>query len=448
MNAADENSDSSLLVNKVRKWFDKIRAQTNPSVVEVPIDSLKHWVSDNESGNIVHQSGRFFSVAGLTASTNYDNCEWEQPILIQPEIGILGIVTKIIEGHRWYLMQAKMEPGNINDIQLSPTVQATKSNYTRVHGGAAPNYLTYFLGEDKTHTLSDRTWAEQGGRFYAKKNRNTVVETQKNIDASGHYRWMTIEDIRALIRVDNIVNMDTRSVLSTMINEYRAIDNPVNKLSNIFKWCEMFELNNKMISKIVPLRSLHSWHKDEYVIKQNTANHFFQINAVNVNTGSREVQTWDQPMIKDTHTGLIGFLVCYINDTLHFLVQSRIEVGSTTAIDFGPTVQCSAYENRYESSCKSPNFIHYFIDNNRVVLYEANQSDEGGRFFQVQNRHAVVLLEHQLELDLHGNFIWMSYNQIVYFLQNSKFNVEARSLLACYITSKGGINESASLGLS
>ena len=43
-----------------------------------------------------------------------------------------------------YLLQAKAEPGNINKIQISPTVQATKSNYTRVHGGKEIPYLRYF----------------------------------------------------------------------------------------------------------------------------------------------------------------------------------------------------------------------------------------------------------------------------------------------------------------
>ena len=42
-------------------------------------------------------------------------------------------------------MQAKIEPGNINKIQLSPTIQATKSNFTQKHGGRKPNYLEYFL---------------------------------------------------------------------------------------------------------------------------------------------------------------------------------------------------------------------------------------------------------------------------------------------------------------
>ena len=58
---------------------------------------------------------------------------WDQPIIIQNEKGILGILKDSVKNK--YLLQAKVEPGNKNRLQLSPTVQATKSNYQRVHGG-------------------------------------------------------------------------------------------------------------------------------------------------------------------------------------------------------------------------------------------------------------------------------------------------------------------------
>ncbi|WP_244267592.1 NDP-hexose 2,3-dehydratase family protein [Bacteroides oleiciplenus] len=45
------------------------------------------------------------------------------------------------------LMQAKIEPGNVNCIQISPTLQAIKSNYSCVHSGKLPNYLKYFVNE-------------------------------------------------------------------------------------------------------------------------------------------------------------------------------------------------------------------------------------------------------------------------------------------------------------
>ena len=45
----------------------------------------------------------------------------------------MGIIKNVNTNK--YLLQAKVEPGNINKIQISPTVQATRSNYLRIHGG-------------------------------------------------------------------------------------------------------------------------------------------------------------------------------------------------------------------------------------------------------------------------------------------------------------------------
>ena len=86
----------------------------------------------------------FFTVKGFQRKREKDVI-LEQPVILQNEIGYLGIICKEIDGVLNFLMQAKIEPGNINKIQLSPTIQATKSNFTQKHGGRKPNYLEYFL---------------------------------------------------------------------------------------------------------------------------------------------------------------------------------------------------------------------------------------------------------------------------------------------------------------
>ena len=337
MNQVPIGYDSRLIVSEVCKWFKSIRVQNRSEISEVSFDVLKDWVIDQDSGNLKHRTGQFFSVVGLIVNTNYDGAfEWGQPIIWQPEVGILGIITRVVDRERWYLMQAKMEPGNINEIQLSPTVQATRSNYMRAHGGGKTNYATYFLDKCEARVISDQTWSEQGGRFYAKKNRNVVIEIQDDIDTTGYYRWMSSKDLRALISVDNVVNMDTRSVLSTMINKYRAVDYPLHNLSTTRKWCDQFVRENKMDSKIVPLKSLPLWKKGNYEIKQTITDYFFSINAVKIVTESREVRRWDQPMIKDTRMGLIGFLVSFINDTLHFSCAGQVGGGIDCPYQFRP----------------------------------------------------------------------------------------------------------------
>ncbi len=133
---------------------------------------MTSWFFEPETDNLVHQSGRFFRIEGIAVRTNFGPTpRWMQPIINRPEIGILGFLTQRIGGVLHFLTQAKMEPGNVNLVQLSPTVQATHSNYTRVHEGLRPSFLDYFLERGAARVHVDRLQSEQGTRFLRKRNR-------------------------------------------------------------------------------------------------------------------------------------------------------------------------------------------------------------------------------------------------------------------------------------
>ena len=118
------------------------------SVKEKKISDLESW--SYNSKKISHNSRKFFSIIGLRVISNfYRRKTWDQPIIYQNENGILGILRRIKNGEPEYLMRANVEPGNINKLQISPSVQATKSNYTRVHGGKKIKYLNFFIKKKK-----------------------------------------------------------------------------------------------------------------------------------------------------------------------------------------------------------------------------------------------------------------------------------------------------------
>jgi oxidase EvaA len=109
-------------------------------VNRIPFAELQKWYFDKDKGALRHESGRFFSIEGIKVQTNWGKInEWEQPIINQPEVGYLGIITKEFDGVLYFLLQAKVEPGNVNNVQLSPTLQATRSNYSQVHSGRKPS---------------------------------------------------------------------------------------------------------------------------------------------------------------------------------------------------------------------------------------------------------------------------------------------------------------------
>lgn len=126
-------------------WIKQKNAETKVKIEKIPFDYQEgnFWFYDKKLREIRNQKKSFFQIKGLQRIIDGEIVE-EQPIIIQNEIGYLGIIGKVIDGVLYFLMQAKVEPGNVNKIQISPTIQATKSNFMQAHGGKTPAYLEYF----------------------------------------------------------------------------------------------------------------------------------------------------------------------------------------------------------------------------------------------------------------------------------------------------------------
>jgi oxidase EvaA len=194
------------------------------SIEVVPLQDMNNWHCKEDS--ICHETGRFFSIKPYFFQRQMilDNdhiSSWCQPVIDQPEIGFLGFLTFIEMGVLKFLVQLKIEPGNQGYIQLSPTIQATKSNFEQVHGGNVPNFLRYFKDASGNSILYDQIQSEQGSRFFRKRNRNMIVFSE-SIDKGEmdeeRFVTLTLLDLKKLMQLDNVVNMDTRTVLSNLIS--------------------------------------------------------------------------------------------------------------------------------------------------------------------------------------------------------------------------------------
>ena len=165
----------------IKSWIEQRNREVEVEVEQIPFEKMKMWHSESD-GSIRHDSGRFFSIVGIDVRTDIDSMQhWRQPIILQPEVGYLGILTKEIDGVLYCLMQAKIEPGNVNCVQISPTLQATKSNYSCVHSGKAPNYLGYFVNAKPENIILDQLQSEQGARFMRKRNRNIIIKVDEDL---------------------------------------------------------------------------------------------------------------------------------------------------------------------------------------------------------------------------------------------------------------------------
>lgn len=439
-------------------WLEHRRNQTHIQIEQIPFAELHKWYFDNNSGNLLHESGRFFSIEGVCVKINYGAVlEWSQPIINQPEIGILGIITKEINGILYFLMQAKIEPGNINYVQLSPTLQATKSNYTKIHKGESPEYLKYFIDNSKSRVLLDQLQSEQGARFLKKRNRNIIVEINEDIPLKDNFCWLTLGQIIRLMEHDNVVNMDTRTVISgiqfgsfsselmnsdiyqlerskfqpdlltSMFDTTRA----QNTIDEIISWITRLKIKYELNVERIPLNNIKEWQKDDYTIHHKT-NNFFSVIAVLVEIGNREVTSWTQPLVKAAQEGIIAFLVKEINGVFHFLVQAKLEVGNFDILEMAPTVQCITGNYRSVSPSARPPFLDFVLNvKPDQIKYSTYQSEEGGRFYREQNKNLIIQVDDSFPLDIPDNYIWMTLNQLKQFIKyNNYLNIQARTLLA------------------
>jgi oxidase EvaA len=456
--------------DEIYQWLQDMNKEEYFQVETVPLSELRNWQFERWTGDIFHESGGFFSIRGLKIHTNIGPVNtWTQPIIDQPEIGILGIITKKINGILYFLVQAKAEPGNINTFQLSPTVQATRSNYTQVHGGKPTRYLNYFLESGRARVLVDQLQSEQGARFYRKRNRNIIVRIRddENIEFDSNFRWLTLGQLKQLTLINNTVNMDTRSVLSNItfvpvsqvslepINADELHDclanspllsKPISRLGiklivsahrntpglhsmdYLLRQISEYKFNCELDTSLIPLNEVQDWRQTPNEIS-HVDNKFFSVIGVRVSCSNREVPSWDQPIVRQVDPGIVGFIACEINGAIHFLVQLKMESGNMDLLELAPTVQCITGSYQQE---KRPPFVSEFLESTRSeVIFDTMQSEEGGRFFHEENRNMLILSSKSSLINELPYYIWMSMKQLKLFLKFNNFlNVESRSLLA------------------
>ena len=431
-----------------KHWLEALQQKPGYKVEPVPLEQLDNWYLETGTGNLKHSSGKFFSVVGLDCKPTYAAGPWQQPIINQPEVGILGILSKEFDGIRYFLMQAKMEPGNINKVQLSPTLQATYSNYTQTHKGKTPAYLAYFL-DPHAKVIRSQLQSETGSRFLQKFNRNVLLDVAAEVEVLPGYRWLTLYEIQAMMALDNAVNMDSRTVLSNV--SYSGANARADTGATEFfrsascdpraaykseeelrAWLVAMRARFVIETTQIPLNAVKDWVRDESGIHHAHKN-FFTVAGARVEAAEREVSSWSQPLLKHEGLGLAGFICADIGGILHFLMQAKSEPGIVCNVEIGPTVPVFDYRARADAVAKIP-FLEYFLEPPRdaQVLHSSIQSEEGGRFWNLCNQFVVLQFPDYAAITCPERYEWMTLEQVQRFSQGeSRVNSEARTLLSC-----------------
>lgn len=438
-------------------WYHEHQRKAGFYSEPVPLSDVKGWRFSGNPLRLGHESGRFFSLEGIRVKTNYGPVKsWDQPIIKQPEVGILGFLIKRFDGVPHFLVQAKREPGNVNGLQLAPTVQATWSNYTRVHNGKNTPYLSYFTNHTKARVVLDQLQNEQASRFLSKRNRNVILEIKEDVEVLEGYQWLTLGQLKALLALPNVVNMDSRSVLSLIpltgldaiarekiIESVDALDDAargfclstastgreISSMEEIVAWLDEMRGSHFMHHSRIPLDGMRRWIADGESIRHESGMHFSVI-GVQVRAACRETHAWDQPILHHEGRGLRGFLVRDVDGIPHFLARASLEPGSIRGMEIGPTISCSDAKQRCGGKL-APSMLDLFLNaSGDDVLYRCVQSEEGGRFHHFQNEYMILRAPENMRPP-GPNYRWMTLGQLLKISRHGQLNMEARNVLAC-----------------
>ena len=434
---------------EILDWVEYRNTNLTVDVRKIPFPEEGFWFLDDKDGFIRNRRNTFFQLAGFR-QTEGDKLICEQPVILQKEIGYLGIICKVIDGTMNFLMQAKVEPGNVNVIQISPTIQATKSNFTRAHGGRAPAYLDFFYHAKDYTIVVDQIQSEQSSRFLKKRNRNIIIDVgDAEVEVLPSHKWMTLGQIKALMKIDNLVNMDTRTVLSCIPYSTLKLDEgEQEKVRELFRDKTLYEsifggdehiipkifntINNiKMYSsrksELISLRDLSDWEitDSEIVCKKP---YDFKVVYCQIEIEGREVRCWDQPLVEAIGMAVFGLFTCVDNGCRYFLVKTKSEVGCFDEVELGPVVQMEP-SNPGNNLDAVETLLMQKLEKGEGVLNDVILSEEGGRFYHEQNRNVIIEISKDEIGELPEGYFWVRYstlNQMVQF--NNFLNIQLRNL--------------------
>lgn len=429
-------------------WINTLNKTTNVALSRTSLTQCGDWFYDSMLGEIRNTKGSFFKITGIKETVDYQLVA-EQPIILQEEIGYLGFLCKVIDDELYFLVQAKIEPGNINKVQLSPTIQATKSNFQQKHGGRKPRYLEYFSNVVDENIIYDQIQSEQSSRFYGKRNRNIIVITADDVEINDSFRFMTLGQIKELMAVDNLVNMDSRTVISCLPykGEYVQRSELAHLFSDKYLYKSLYHNNDdelrgvlrrlndtKMYSEskkaLTPLSELSSWTiETSHIVGLKEP---FKVSFFEIEIEGREVTRWHQPLFEAIGCATLGLLSTVINEERKFLVKLTPEIGCFDTVELGPTIHKEPNEIEDGSNVIEQLFWQ-LLDEKKGVSHDVLLSEEGGRFYHEQNRNIIIGV-HEKEMntvELPKEYMWVSFNTLNQLLQfNNILNIQLRNLIS------------------
>jgi oxidase EvaA len=199
-------------------WRETLRGSIRFNSGLVALGQLRDWSRD-QHGNLRHNSGQFFSIEGARVKGGdvREVASWDQPIMTQSGDEFLGMLARETPANGVeFLLQAIAECGNIDVLQIGPSIQDTWPNAGRARPGGRPMISEVFAAQAGVRIVYQAKQTEEGSRFWKRSNRNIVafIDDERMIETDlKMFYWASLSQIKELALMDNVLSPFVKAIL-------------------------------------------------------------------------------------------------------------------------------------------------------------------------------------------------------------------------------------------
>jgi oxidase EvaA len=378
--ASKSEADSQDL-ERIRRLIDDERRSV---LVESVDDGAPDW--QVSKGRLVNRQSDYFSIGAVIDGTGTPKF-----VLRQKEPVLVMLLVKRTDAGVFVLLSIRSEPGLIGLTCLTTTIQSTRSNYMRKHGGKATPYLEYARNQTLGNVIHDSMQYDWGDFYEGKIKRFLILEVDSDFCRAGQgFAWVSLHTARHFLIDDDIVTNDLRACLALVVDDLEEQHSvaatliPMGLAPNASKPHEedpSLEYRN--------LQHLRVQNRDQVTYRDGLGNVVAFFRTI---TKSREVDKWIQPLL-------------HVRDSRRVVLYASM--GETTL-----------YALRLSPQFASPGTMLWMpsepitrVSGTRLV---SSTSGEGGRFYkyrihlELRSVDKVALRESEWPEDT----VWLSRHEV------------------------------------
>ena len=139
--------------------------------------------------------------------------QWTQPLFKAIGMATFGLLSRVHNDRREYLVRIKPEIGSFDMAELGPAIQ-----WEPTHDHGQDNIVDEIFRsryQGKEGVITDVILSEEGGRFYHEQNRNVIIYIGEDelSEVPDGYIWTDYAALGYMVQINNCLNIQLRNLM-------------------------------------------------------------------------------------------------------------------------------------------------------------------------------------------------------------------------------------------